>query len=981
MYIVLAKHLMNPLMRFSPQPKTGEIKKMSKARKRADVQANLHHTDDRTYIPSAEMEPVLDDDTRHPMKYAVERRERSFDPQLVWRGKDKVDWNTLSVTAPPLYIQEKIHPKALIDDLICQSKSRSDQPSTDLPDLFADFNGVTNLERTAQYYQHTANWTNRMILGDALHVMASLTEREGLRGKVQCVYMDPPYGIKFNSNFQWSTNNRAVIDGKVEHVTREPEMIKAFRDTWKDTIHSYLSYLRERLTIARDLLSESGSMFLQIGDDNVHRVRVIMDEVFGEENRGPLILLRKKGNQKAGMMAPINDYIIWHFRNRETAKFNDVYDRSKTDGVAISRCKYVRTKEHGDISVSNLAKVDGVGSLYKENPTKIHEKYPDAKLFQSCDLAVGGYRRNQSHVFEFRGKVYDPGIHKGKCWKHTANPEMGESSGMMRIARSNRVHVGRSQITYVRMFEDFSGMERISNWWDNFGGADDPVYVVQTNSRVVERCILLCTDPGDLVLDPTCGSGTTAYAAELWGRRWITMDTSRVALALARKRIMSACYPYYMLVDTPQGVEAEAKLRGTPPTSVERNNVSVVGQKPDIRKGFVYKRYTHLTSTNIANNDQIDAIWNKYQNEMDELQHKLNKSLGVNWEDWQIPSKPGNDWSSDALNIYNQWVSLHSERQASIDESNRKCASVKLCKDDPLVDNGIVRVAGPFTIESMSPHRYTELQDSENNDINESSDFHKMVLDCLSTAGVKQSGNGVNIEFECVEPWPGKYISAVGYLPSNKSNGLSRVGIMVGPEFGTIQRADLIAGARECAEYEMATLIACGFSFSAHCVSLNEVGRVNIMRAKMNPDLHMAEDLKNDKASNLFVVFGEPDIQAKKVNGGIRVSIAGLDVFDTKTGEVKSCGPDGIACWFIDTDYNEESFFIRQAYFLGSKSAHKKLMRALNDEVDEEAWQALYTTESRVFEYPQSGRFAVKAINVYGDEVMKVFHVDSVFKE
>ena len=302
--------------------------KKSTKQKRKSVEAFTHDGAKRRNIPTAEYQPVMRSDDQDPIQVAYERRNPDLDPQLVWRGKDMQDWSDLVVQAPPLFIQEKVHPKVLIDDLARMSrKARTEKDAAESgfqTDFFGDFNGLPDEEARTEFYQHDANWSNRMILGDALQVMASLAEREGLRGKVQCIYIDPPYGIKFNSNFQWSTTSRDVKDGKAEHITREPEQVKAFRDTWRDGIHSYLTYLRDRLTVARDLLTESGSIFVQIGDENVHRVRGVMDEVFGAENFVAQITVRVKSPLAVSDLARTTDYIVWYCKSVAGMKFRQV---------------------------------------------------------------------------------------------------------------------------------------------------------------------------------------------------------------------------------------------------------------------------------------------------------------------------------------------------------------------------------------------------------------------------------------------------------------------------------------------------------------------------------------------------------------------------------------------------------------------------------------------------------------------------------
>src|SRR6266540_330456 len=306
--------------------------------------AVLRHRDKRRNLPTAEFQEVMQEEEKTPIQLAYERRNRDLDPQFVWRGKDEQDWSDLVVHAPPLYIQEKVHPKVLIDDLQRESTQRAITEGAETPDLFADFNGLPKDARATEFYQHDANWTNRIILGDALQVMASLAEREGLRSKVQCIYIDPPYGIRFNSNFQWSTTSRTVTDGKAEHITREPEQVKAFRDTWRDGIHTYLTYLRDRLTVARDLLADSGSIFVQIGDENVHRVRAVMDEVFGEDNCISLITIEKTSGSTELYIPNVSDHVLWFAKRKESLKFRAFLLAKTAGGEGGEAYAFIQTK-------------------------------------------------------------------------------------------------------------------------------------------------------------------------------------------------------------------------------------------------------------------------------------------------------------------------------------------------------------------------------------------------------------------------------------------------------------------------------------------------------------------------------------------------------------------------------------------------------------------------------------------------------------
>ncbi len=517
------------------------------AKKPIEVET-LTHDATRKNIPTAEFESIMREQDKTPIQLAYARRNRDLDPQLVWRGKDEQDWSDLIVAAPPLYIQEKVHPKAIIDDLKRASQKRAEaRAAVEAPmmDLFADFNGLPDAEAATEFYAHDQHWSNRMISGDSLSVMASLAEREGLRGQVQCIYFDPPYGIKFNSNFQWSTTSRDVKDGAKDHITREPEQVRAFRDTWKDGIHSYLTYLRDRLTVARDLLSESGSIFVQIGDENVHRVRALMDEVFGDENFVSQITFTKtSGLETSDGVSGAFDYLLWFCKRRGSLKFRPVVrERSQ---ASQDRFSSVQMIDGSSIPLGSDA--------YQE----MQRRGEWSRVFTDTDLTKPG--PGAKYDVSFWGLL----INSGERWWGT------QQQSIDRVGRAHRLFLtGRKKLRFVRC-EDDTGGQGITNNWSDIGGSvqsrsDPKVYVVQTGTAVVARCIQMTTDPGDLVLDPTCGSGTTAYVAEQWGRRWITIDTSRVAVALARSRLMGARYPYYLLADSPEGQPKEGELTRTPP--------------------------------------------------------------------------------------------------------------------------------------------------------------------------------------------------------------------------------------------------------------------------------------------------------------------------------------------------------------------------------------------------------------------------------
>jgi adenine-specific DNA-methyltransferase len=935
------------------------------------IDAIRHEDATRKNIPTAELQSVMRRDEQSPIRVAYARRNRDLDPQLVWRGKDAQDEAAeLRVQAPPLYIQEKVHPQVLIEDLKRQTaRAAAERAEAQVgqggftADLFADFNGLPSEDARTEFYRHDGHWQNRMILGDSLGVMASLAEREGLRGKVQCIYFDPPYGIKFNSNFQWSTTSRDVKDGNAEHITREPEQVKAFRDTWRDGIHSYLTYLRDRLTVARDLLTESGSIFVQIGDENVHRVRAVMDEVFGDENFVAQIITKTSGGSTGIYMSGVTDYVLWFSKKQDSLKYRSLFVPKEygTEGAE----KYNRVR------LLNLDRQPAGGIV----PL-------GAKVYRQDNITSQSVGRDKGEgaaswfPVKLNGKEILPSLKVR--WKTN-------EIGMRRLLAADRVELTGNSIAYVRYLDDF-GAALLNNAWMNIGGvqsrSDPKVYVVQSPTNLIQRCILLSTDPGDLVLDPTCGSGTTAYVAEQWGRRWITMDTSRVALALARARIMGARYPYYLLADSREGQLKEAEVtRSAPATTPTRGNIN---------HGFVCERVPHITLKSIANNPEIDDLWQRHQIELEPLRARLNTLLGKTWQEWEIPRDADPAWPADAKTTHARWWQQRIQRQKDIDASIAARAEFEFLHDKPYEDKKKVRVAGPFTVESLSPHR--TLAVDEDDDLidtaaesearydarQESRDFVSIILDNLRTAGVQQAHKADRITFTSLVPWPGEYVCAEGRYTDADGQTERRAAVFIGPEFGTVSRPDLVSAAREAGDGGFDVLVACAFNYDAHSSEFGKLGRIPVLKARMNADLHMAEDLKNTGKGNLFVIFGEPDIDILDAPGPgrrLQVKVNGVDVFHPATGEVRSDGPDGIACWFIDTDYNEESFFVRHAYFLGANDPYKALKTTLKAEIDADAWATLNRDISRPFERPASGRIAVKVINHLGDEVMKVFRV------
>jgi adenine-specific DNA-methyltransferase len=926
------------------------------------VETLKHEEAKRKNIPTAEYQSVLQKAEQSPVRVAYDRRNRDLDPQLVWRGKDAQDWSDLVVHAPPVYIQEKVQPKALIDELLRETREREHESGQTTADLFADFNGIPKGVDKTEFYQHDQNWSNRMILGDSLQVMASLAEREGLRGKVQTIYIDPPYGIKFNSNFQWSTTSRDVKDGNTDHITREPEQVKAFRDTWRDGIHSYLTYLRDRLTVARDLLAESGSIFVQIGDENVHRVRAVMDEVFGENCRLNQIAFLKTSSSTSDYLGNVCDYLLWYCKNKEAVKFREPL--------------YTKELRYGSFEAYNKVRYpDGTIKPLSAIPEE-EKEHADIIRFDNITSQSIGRDKGEGAASWFPVTIDGRQILPSLKVRWKTNQQ-----GMQRLQKAGRLSASKNSLAYIRRLQDFIAANYHHIWTDTVisGSSLEKNYVVETLPLVVQRCLLMTTDPGDLVLDPTCGSGTSAYVAEQWGRRWITIDTSRVALALARARIMGARYPFYLLADSREGQRQEAEVTRTAPSSQ--------AVRGDIRHGFVYERVAHVQLSDIANNAEIDVIWDKWQARLEPLREALNTALKKTWQEWQIPREADSKWPDAPRKFHAEWWEARIDRQKETDASIAAKARFEKLFDKPYEDKKTVRVAGPFTVESLSPHRVLGVD--ENDELidelrksgpvyGEKQTFPQMILENLKTSGVQQAHKEDRITFTALSPWPGDLVCAEGrYLEGNVESGTEkRAAIFIGPEFGTVTRPDLVEAAREAGDADFDVLIACAFNYEARATEFTKLGRIPVLKARMNADLHMSDDLKNTGKGNLFVIFGEPDIEIIPAEDGkLRVKVNGVDVFHPNTGEVRSDGADGIACWFIDTDYNEESFFVRHAYFLGANDPYSALKTTLKAEINQEAWATLNSDTSRAFPKPKSGRIAVKVINHLGDEVMKVFRV------
>ena len=939
-----------------------DVKMAAKKKPKSRRQVNsLRHSDKRKNIPTEELRDFVKEEESQPEKVTypglLYARDPSLDPQLVWTGKDDQDREDLTVPSVPIYIQEKIHPQAIIEDV--RARAKANKPEAQL-DLFAQFNGIS-FEDQIDFYHHEANWSNRMILGDSLLAMTSLAEKENLKGQVQVIYIDPPYGIRFGSNWQVSTRKRDVGSSNAKDVTRQPEQIRAFRDTWKLGIHSYLAYWRDRLILARELLTSAGSIFVQIGDENVHLVRSILDEVFGTDNFCAMVSFTKTGGFSSSLLSSITDYLVWYAKDRGLVKYRQLLYEKEIGHEGAGQYIWAQMT---DGSIRQLTDDE----LY--DPSVIE---PTTRIFSHQGVASQGASATSATRHYFQGQAFK--LPASSHWKTT--PE-----GMGRLRKADRFMAMGNSLRYKRFISDFAALP-INNVWTDTGTsgfADKKMYVVQTNPKAVERCLLMTTDPGDLILDPTCGSGTTAYVAEQWGRRWITIDTSRVALALARTRLMAAKYPYYLLADSPDGRKKEAEITGQflPDQNTEG----------DIKKGFVYNRVPHIKLKAIANNEEIDDIHSRWQMKLEPLLEKINAAAGEAYEEWELPRQAPDEWPAKAEKLLDEWWKLRRKRQEEIDGSIARNADTELLYDQPYEDKKRIRVTGPFTVESLSPHRRIALDTK----IRESTvgidgvlvrelgagQFGMTIIENLKKAGVQNTVKNERLKFERLEPFAGLWVHAEGEY-TEKDGTSQRVAVCIGPEHGTVGPELVKEAAKEAVQgIGFDLLIICGFAFDPHVSEeAKRYGNLTILPARINADLQMGDEfLKKTGAGNLFMVFGEPDIEVtKQKDGRITAEIKGLDIYDPTTGQIRSNSTDDIACWFIDTNYNGESFFVRHAYFTGADRPYEKLQRALKAEIDEAAWSQLYSTTSRPFDIPNTGKIAVKVINHYGDEVLKVYDV------
>lgn len=853
----------------------------------AEIDSIKHQEATRAHIPSRE-EAGFEDanpavkgkkEAAYPLNPVTHR---GRDPELFWLDKYNNDdrEELLKVDIRSLYRHEHISPEVLINRLYTAKQTESAQQSLfDMNNLFGNALEVDELEKPATYYDHQDGWSNRIIQGDSLLVMGSLLEREGMAGKVQCIYFDPPYGIKYGSNWQMRLNDREVKDGSDDHLTGEPEQVKAFRDTWELGIHSYLSYLRDRLIVAKELLTETGSCFVQISDENVHLVRNVLDEVFGSENFVSQIVFQTTSGFETTTLATLGDFLLWYAKDKGQVKIRKLYEEQP----AIPGEGNARWVLFPDGSYR------GVSAAEKRGDAPIPE---GARLYKPGDLQSQG-AANAPQPFEYGGKTYLPG--------RTSHWKANYPAGMNKLAELGRVHVASNSIQYRRFADDFPFKERGNIWTDTLTGSftDTKVYVVQTNLKVAERCILMTTDPGDLIFDPTCGSGTTACVAEQWGRRWITVDTSRIALNIAKTRLMTATFPFYKLHDEKGG---------------------------DVRQGFIYKTVPHITLKSLANNEPAEE---------------------------------------------------------------------ETLYDQPQEDKKKLRVAGPFTVETLQNFEPISPDSLDESDCEDMAQFEERVFEHLKSAGVKNGIRNEQAVFIRVERLNSGYLHAEGFY--NSVTGEKKAYIHIGPKFGTVSKQAVNEAVKECRTRGDADwLIILGFSFESNIANENvttSLGSFEVTKVRMHDDLMQDGLLKKDKKAASFVTIGEPDIKVHRKGKEAQIEIQGLDIYDPIKDVVNPRNIHDIAYWMLDDDYDGSNFVVRQVFFCGGdKDDFKKWQKGLSDmakqtakakaektlkiEIDDDAFDRLYGHVSHPIEAKGKGhKVAVRVISQFGEESTKVLEI------
>ena len=944
-------------------PEVGLVNEASDPEQPKTVWGYDPHLDPALQFDSARAgaEKLIDDalagDDPAAMRYALEELRRMSAPYLQWTGK--AERTSFEVDTVSLHVHERIDAMSILSAVAKRQPKKDGKVPVGgfQPGLFeAPFESLP-LRSAVDFYKHDRGWANRLVAGDSLLVMNSLLQKEGMAGQVQMIYIDPPYGIKYGSNFQPFTNKRDVKDRSDADLTAEPEMIKAFRDTWELGIHSYLTYLRDRLLLAKDLLSETGSVFVQISDENLHLVRNLLDEIMGESNYCSTIQVQKTGSQEGALLGATVDFLVWYAKDKSRVRYRQLYLPRQTGDKSLTRYDYIEFPNGASRRFTKTEHLDPVSK-------------PVGKAYQFTSFISDG-QSSTGQVFAFRSREYQP--KSTSHWKTSV-------AGLDRVARTGRVFEADTTIRYKRYLDDFPVVP-VDDRWESMQIGKELTYVVQTADRVIERCMLMTTDPGDLVLDPTCGSGTTAFVAEKWGRRWITCDTSRVAITLAKQRLMTASFDYFALRYPHEG------LKG----------------------GFIYKTVPHVTLKSIANNPEIDTIYERLRPGIDAALLEFNAGLaveppanaftvtegarkghklalgkkGMALLEWEVPFVYPTDWPPEAQPLFAAFHTARQKMQAEMDRSIAAQADNETLYDQPEKTKNKLRITGPFTVEAvpfptvLSLEEHTQPLQGQEADLavartGITSRQHSW-RDELLKAGIRGKG-GQMLKFSELEVLPGTTcLHASGHLDSGE-----RVVISFGPEHGALEQRQVEHALREAGElFPLPKMIVfCAFAFDPEAAKdIDAVKGITALKAQMNTDM-LTEDLKKAKSTNQsFWLMGQPDVHLTALPDGLwQVEVNGFDYFDTTKGELVSGGKGKIAAWSLDTDYDGRSLFPHQVFFpmAGKDEGWMKLKKDIRAELDEDMLKHFVGTVSLAFEAGANNTVAVKIVDDRGIESLKV---------
>lgn len=918
--------------------------------------------DDTRALIERLIDDALSSGDAETMRDALTELKRLQAPYLNWAGK--AERTSFEVDTVSLHVHERVEPASILAHVRKVMKGEKAGEAWRQPDLFAAPFENLPLRQALDFYHYEKGWSNRLIAGDSLLVMNSLLQKESMAGKVQMIYIDPPYGIKYGSNFQPFVGKRDVKDGSDDDLTQEPEMIKAFRDTWELGIHSYLTYLRDRLVLAKELLHESGSIFFQIGDENSHLVRSIVDEVFGRENFLSEIVFQKTGGFASSGVSNIADFVVWYAKDKSKTKANPLFVYSPNPPLGD---KYYLQVELPSGGHRTLTKEERIGAAEIPEEDRVYRFGP---LFS--DGSSG-----ETREFEAFGKTYK--APSNSHWKTTLD-------GLERMCKANRFAFTATGIHHRLYWKNFPANRRDNIWTDTQSGGfnEKRVYVVQTNEKVVERCLLMTTDPGDLVLDPTCGSGTAAVVAEKWGRRWITCDTSRVAITLAKQRLMTASFDYYLLRYPHEG------LKG----------------------GFIYKTVPHITLKSIANNPDIDTIHAAKHPAIAAALADLNAALAKTppvpfrpaqgyrkgksvcfrdgeWlEEWEVPFDWPTDkdnrplWPAPARALFDAFHKSRQSMQAEMDRAIAAHAEPETLYDKPELDKTRLRITGPFSVEAVPAPTVLSLDETAapteaDATVARSGETSRQSMwrDELVKTGIRAKG-GTMLKLADLEAIPGlKHLHCSGSVADSGE----RVVVSFGPEHAALEQKQVERAIEEAQTLvpKPKMVVFCAFTFDPEAAKdIDETNwpGVTLLKVQMNTDL-LTEDLKKARSSNQsFWLMGQPDVDLRKAGDKWQIEVNGFDYFDPRSGELVSGGKSKIAMWSLDTDYDGRSLMPHQVFFpmAGAKDGWNRLKKTIRAELDEALLEQFHGTVSLPFEAGDNGRVAVKIVDDRGIESLKI---------